>query len=47
MAGDSVTALSTATGCVSVGASSLLPLAETAWAADSSTPEEDEAWRDS
>ena len=25
---------------------SLLPLAETAWAADWSTPEEDDAWRD-
>jgi len=25
---------------------SLLPLAETAWAADWSSPEEDEAWKD-
>ncbi len=28
------------------GAENLLPLAETAWAADWSTAEEDEAWRD-
>ena len=28
------------------GRESLLPLAETAWAADWNTPEEDEAWRD-
>jgi hypothetical protein len=28
------------------GAESLLPLAQTAWAADWNTPEEDEAWRD-
>lgn len=27
-------------------AQSLLPLAETAWAADWNTPEEDEVWRD-
>ena len=28
------------------GAESLLPLAQTAWAADWNTPEEDAAWRD-
>ena len=28
------------------GAENLLPLAQTAWAADWNTPEEDEAWRD-
>ena len=28
------------------GGEDLLPLAQTAWAADWSTPEEDEAWRD-
>lgn len=28
------------------GAERLLPLAQTAWAADWNTPEEDEAWRD-
>jgi len=28
------------------GCENLLPLAHTAWAADWSTPEEDEAWRD-
>jgi hypothetical protein len=28
------------------GAEDLLPLAQTAWAADWNTPEEDEAWRD-
>ena len=28
------------------GRESLLPLAQTAWAADWDTPEEDEAWRD-
>lgn len=28
------------------GAENLLPLAQTAWAADWETPEEDEAWRD-
>jgi len=28
------------------GAGSLLPLAQTAWAADWNTPEEDEAWRE-
>jgi hypothetical protein len=28
------------------GAESLLPLAESAWARDWDTPEEDEAWRD-
>jgi hypothetical protein len=28
------------------GAENLLPLAQTAWAADGNTPEEDEAWRD-
>jgi hypothetical protein len=28
------------------GQESLLPLAQTAWAADWNTPEEDEAWRD-
>jgi hypothetical protein len=28
------------------GADDLLPLAQTAWAADWETPEEDEAWRD-
>lgn len=28
------------------GAENLLPLAQTAWAADWSTPEEEEAWRD-
>ena len=28
------------------GAENLLPLAHSAWAADWSTPEEDEAWRD-
>ncbi len=28
------------------GHEDLLPLAETAWAADWNTPEEDEAWRD-
>jgi hypothetical protein len=28
------------------GAESLLPLAQTAWAGDWNTPEEDEAWRD-
>ena len=28
------------------GHETLLPLAETAWAADWNTPEEDEAWRD-
>jgi hypothetical protein len=28
------------------GGEDLLPLAQTAWAADWNTPEEDEAWRD-
>ncbi|MDI9379251.1 MAG: hypothetical protein QM845_00025, partial [Verrucomicrobiota bacterium] len=28
------------------GAENLLPLAQSAWAADWNTPEEDEAWRD-
>jgi hypothetical protein len=28
------------------GAENLLPLAQTAWAADWNTPEENEAWRD-
>jgi hypothetical protein len=28
------------------GAENLLPLAQTAWAADWNTPEEDDAWRD-
>lgn len=28
------------------GAESLLPLAQSAWAADWNSPEEDEAWRD-
>lgn len=28
------------------GGENLLPLAQTAWAADWNTPEEDEAWRD-
>jgi hypothetical protein len=28
------------------GAENLLPLAQTAWAADWNVPEEDEAWRD-
>ena len=28
------------------GKENLLPLAQTAWAADWNTPEEDEAWRD-
>jgi hypothetical protein len=28
------------------GRENLLPLAQTAWGADWSTPEEDEAWRD-
>ena len=28
------------------GEESLLPLAQTGWAADWNTPEEDEAWRD-
>jgi hypothetical protein len=28
------------------GTESLLPLSQTAWAADWNTPEEDEAWRD-
>jgi hypothetical protein len=28
------------------GGENLLPLAQTAWGADWSTPEEDEAWRD-
>ena len=30
----------------SEGRENLLPLAQTAWAADWDTPEEDEAWRD-
>jgi hypothetical protein len=30
----------------SEGAENLLPLAESAWAADWNTPEEEEAWRD-